>query len=479
MNARDVRRLLLVQSLEQNASDLWSRDDAAWATAEARRIEGSTAAPERLLRRRALLAEQRLVDRKPALATWLDGWTLPPWLPAMGLAAAFALGLALDFFGGKPRIHILALPLLGLLGWNVVVYAVLGWHALQSMASRHRAGAAPGLRDAVMGGLSRHLSRRSREEPAFLRLAVAWNQAARPLHQARAALVFHALAAWVAFGLLAGLYIRGSFFDYRAGWESTLLGPDTMHALVSLLLGPAAALIGDPLPTPEAFAALRFPASEGEIAAPWIHRIALTIGLVVVLPRLLLAAWAAHRARRLAKALPLDLRAPYFVRLMRELSGAQLVVLLQPHGHTQAGERAAAIERRLAHALGGSVRIVLAANAAYGDDPPAGDEGGQGMPRLLLFNAAATPEDEVQGDYLRRLASASRVAAVLIDETGLRRRSKGPDADARIGQRRRAWSAMLDAIGIPAAFIDLDPGTDEPLEALADALRNAGEGAMA
>jgi len=483
MNARDARRLLLVQAFEHTPDATWSVADAAWATAEARRIEGSSTEPTTLLARRAELASQRLVERQPALASWLHGYALPGWVFLLALAGTFAFGLALDGFDGQASINILALPLLGLLAWNLLVYALLAVQAVRSRSARSR-DAKPlpyGLQDALARGVawcSQRLADAPRDLPALSRFQLAWAQAARPLHTARAATALHALAAAVALGLIAGLYARGLAFEYRAGWESTFLGRGGAHSLVSALLGPAATLIGDPLPTADALAALNFAVGRGENAAPWIHRIALTVAMVVVLPRLVLAAWSKRQARRLSNTLPLDLRTPYFERLSRELSGQRVALHIQPYAHRLTPEREAACRRLLAAALGGEVQATFAEPLAYGAATPA--ETSPEKPaqtraaaaQLVLFSASATPEAEVQGAFLRPLPAE---VPVLIDETDLRMRLAGPDAATRLEQRRGAWRAMLDAQARTAVFVDLDAMLEgDPPAALADALFRTG-----
>lgn len=465
MTESQARELLLLQSFEQASDPSWSTADAAWATAEARRIEGSTAAAETLLVRRVRLAAQRLVQRQPALARWFDGFALPGWSLPAALAAAFALGLALDSFGGQGRVNILALPLLGLLAWNLVVYGLL---AVQALRTTSASSASHGLRDSLARGVMAIAQRASgvpRKWPALSRFGLDWAAVARPLHTARAATALHALAAMAALGLIAGLYSRGLTLEYRAGWESTFLGASGVHTLVSALLGPAAALIGDPLPTPEAVAALNFAAGRGENAAPWIHRIALTVVLFVVLPRLVLAAWGLRRSRQLAHALPLDLHAPYFVKLVRELTGQRVALRVQPYAHRLEPERALRLRAQLGEALGVEPDASIDPPLAYGDETPAVAAAEvASRRRVALFSASATPEAEVQGAFARSLPAD---AIVLVDETELRQRFTGPDAAPRLEQRRLAWRAMLEPQGRQPVFIDLDgAASPELIEAL-------------
>ncbi len=77
---------------------------------------------------------------------------------------------------------------------------------------------------------------------------------------------------------------------------------------------------------------------------------------------------------------------------------------------------------------------------------------------LALFSLAATPENENHGAFLKALRSASstRSLAVLIDESGYRRRlgTQG-GAETRLEERRNAWRYFCRALELDAAFADL------------------------
>src|SRR5690606_4083180 len=108
-----------------------------------------------------------------------------------------------------------------------------------------------------------------------------WTRASTPLNARRLSRLLHLAAISFALGALAGLYLRGLAFEYRAGWESTFLDASSLHALLHLVLGPAAGLTGIVLPDEARIEAMRFPASTGEQAGPWIHLHAVTVALVV------------------------------------------------------------------------------------------------------------------------------------------------------------------------------------------------------
>ena len=118
-----------------------------------------------------------------------------------------------------------------------------------------------------------------------------------------AAIVLIQLVGWAAHGI--AFYVLVVDLPGSAGlWDA-------------LFYAPAAAVLGSRVPD---VAPLRGPDGGGD-AAPWIHLFATTAGMVVLLPRLMLAAIHGWRARRLAGNLPLDLDDGYFRDVLAKRSG--------------------------------------------------------------------------------------------------------------------------------------------------------------
>jgi hypothetical protein len=90
-----------------------------------------------------------------------------------------------------------------------------------------------------------------------------------------------------------------------------------------LFLAPACRLLGRPLPDESDAAALL--GAEGVPAAPWIHLHAATAALAVVGPRLLLAAIAGARLRRVSRRLDLGLDQPYYTSILKHAREVQVV----------------------------------------------------------------------------------------------------------------------------------------------------------
>jgi hypothetical protein len=426
LNEGDARRVLLLQRHEgAAASPLWTDADRDWATQAALREVGDAASAEDFLAARARLAMQRLGPR---------GVREPPRFGAGWVLAAIAIGAvvgaATDAIGpGERFVNLLALPVWGVVAWNLVVYALLAWGALARTPSG--------------GALRRLLQRRLGDDAA--------SAVSAPLNGARAALLLHAAAAALALGLLAGMYVRALVFDYRAGWQSTFLDGAAVHAWLSTLLAPASALSGIALPDAAALQAMRV--VPGQVAtasaAPWIHLYAVTLTLVVIVPRTLLALWQGFRAARLARRFPVDLGTPYFQRLLRHQRGASAAVEVRPHAQTPGASAVLGLRRLLAAVFGDALKLEIAATCAHGAEdnaPPASASAAT----IALFDLSATPEAESQGRFVQALGGAP---VLLVDEAAFRARFGA--GGARHTERRAAWKQFAQGLQRPIVFVNL------------------------
>jgi len=143
--------------------------------------------------------------------------------------------------------------------------------------------------------------------PGLRRFASDWLDLAQPLFFARARRVLHLSAVFAALGLVAVYYFRGFALRSAAGWEGGgAIGAEAAHGLLTVLYGPASLLSGIPIPGADEIAKLRWSAPSlsgiGEPAA-WVHLIALTAALYIILPRLILTLLSTFRLWRLSRHL--------------------------------------------------------------------------------------------------------------------------------------------------------------------------------
>ena len=175
---------------------------------------------------------------------------------------------------------------------------------------------------------------------------------------------------------------------------------------------------------------------------------------IVVLPRLLLAAFAGLVERRRARQLPVPLDEPYFQRLLRGFRGGPVRLGVVPYSYALPPAGMTGLEAIAARAFGGSAALVVEAPLAYGDeDAFARRERGAGSgPLVALFGASATPEKEAHGAFLAALAARRDPAwplLAIVDESALRERWGGDEK--RLRERRALWEGFLTDAGAAAA----------------------------
>jgi hypothetical protein len=369
---RALRKVLLIQAIEETdrrgeALPLAERTEATRAVAgnnmsavETQPEAQLSSATEWFLLRRADLLLRSLRERSPGIDYVLTIAGGATSLDRSVLVLSFAVGALLSFLDGDRGINIFALPLVLLIAWNLLVYI--------SMLSRWRgkrsapAATAPGLASSGAGAskaappdpsnvVSLSDTARSRPPrlslfagfysrwtrsridkllghsthfnaplaPGLRRFAGDWWEVARPLFAMRARRLLHLSAVVVALGLIAGYYLRGFILRSAAGWGGgDFIGPGSARTLLTMLYGPASLLSGIPIPVTDEIERLRLTAASGGggDAAPWIHLIAWTAGLYIVLPRVLAALSTSFGLWQLSRRLVLPPGAVGYVRTL-------------------------------------------------------------------------------------------------------------------------------------------------------------------
>ena len=481
MDERAAHDVLLVKAIETTDQDrrFLSDDDRRYASRTARELAQWTAAerrqaptPELFLHKRAQQLLARLSERTPAAA----GLLRPrPWLRIAGIVLpvlALLSGMLADRIGDVHRVNLLSAPLLLILLWNLAVYLMLVLRLLlrpllPRRAVRRRFGALH------WPALPRARRAQALFGTALARFGEEWLSLSAPLSLARGARILHLCAGLLAAGAALSLYLRGVLAAYQVGWESTFLDAAQVHALLSWLFLPAASLLGLSGFTPQQVEALRFgqPAPPGS-GAQWVHLYAATLLLLVVLPRLALAALAWWRERSLSRRFPLDLAQPYFQRLCAGLAPGAATLRVCPYSMRVDEARQAGLAGAARVLLGEQAELTVLPVTAYGDAPPA-PAASQAM-TAALFALSATPEPENHGQFLDQLRSSHPGGIVaLIDESGYLERL-GPQAAARAAERAGLWRQFCARHQTPAALVNLlapDAGGEE-LERLLGAVRS-------
>ncbi|RDC59029.1 hypothetical protein HME9302_00206 [Alteripontixanthobacter maritimus] len=492
MTEDDARRVLLVRAIEEEdaAGDLLTKQDRVAAHEAGRAaLSGAGAKTGRkgddlFLARRAEFAAGRLASRVPAIATALRATRWPRWIGWAVPLGAFLIGLTLNELASGRRLDLLAFPLIGMLAWNALVY----FWMLVTLVPRSSKGGP--------GGLSRVLERLARlgqrgfdratpVSRALGRFATDWSAASASLAAARSARILHLSAATFALGVVAGIYFRALGIEYRAGWESTFLGPESVHAAISLVLGPAAAVTGLVIPDVAGIAAMRWTGADsgldsgGVNAGPWIILTTATVIGFVVIPRLVLALLAAVKTWRRRDSFTLPERDGfYFRRLLRGAHGRAGQVRVTPYAyHPDAGVREV-LSALTQDALGDGTALQFDPPVDYGaeDDWLAAAEfDADDDHHLLLFTISSTPEHENHGAIASGLRDALAVkhpgtlVGAIIDESPFRERFGDNSASsARLATRGEAWDAVMGRAELASLRLDLAASDPEKAQLMED-----------
>lgn len=472
MNESNLRHTLLLRAFETRApDDLWPERDRLGVTQIALEQIGETSEqqslsePERaeqFVAARARAACPELFKRDPNSASAFKTLTWRPWItPAICLLAA-VLGVASDALSNARQINLLAPPLIGVLIWNLGLYALLAIQsiAMPSRLAREQSGPIARLVTRLGQGNARTGSQLG---PAS-HFATHWMAAVRPLLSLRATRTMHLAALALAAGAVLSMYVRGLAFEFTAGWESTFLDAAQVKDLLHTVLAPASFLTGIALPDTETIKALAFSAGPGENAASWIHLWATTIALFVLLPRLALGSLSALRAHRLADNLPYDFSEPYFDSLARTFRGDPATLVVIPYGSKMSEQAVNSLQNTFRRFYGVRSQVTLRPTVPFGDeDDFAVNEADQNASTVaILFSLSATPELENQGQFVLntagQLPTTTRLM-VMIDEAAFIKRF--PDNLDRLQQRQAAWRKTISVTGHPLAFIRFEPAQTE------------------
>ena len=113
----------------------------------------------------------------------------------------------------------------------------------------------------------------------------------------------------IVLGALAGIYLRGLFFKYNVVWQSTFVSdPETVRLFLNILFGPASLLLHGRLITVDDLKELLVPG--GMTAAPWIHLMAVTTVIYILIPRTALAIYYYFKEKVVLK--PIDFSSDYY-----------------------------------------------------------------------------------------------------------------------------------------------------------------------
>lgn len=361
-------------------------------------------------------------------------------LPSLGTSkiaggiclAAFVIGCASHMLGLTRSFDIVALPILFLLVWNLVVYALLLYKLLRPSPPSEKEGLLGFWITRLLLG-RQEKNKESKASQVYLKALASWLK----FWLSPAMLSwFHAGSACLVLGLLAAVYLRGLNREYVAVWESTWLSASGVQSFIGGLLSPASWISGIPLPaTAEEWNQWRSSSGTGGAhAGRWIHLYAVTMIGGIVLPRILLAAqssWISQR-RRTAPP-PWRSNERYVAQLLNQSqssSESHIAVLPFDSKNTQLLRDAQfqkSITRLIHETWGLSAIPCWLETVRYGDEEDAFAK--QWCDALtcdgavLILDIKATPEDEVHGALLaavaKHFAASEKGLLVVLESSGI------------------------------------------------------------
>ena len=387
-------------------------------------------------------------------------------LRALGIALpilAFLAGALVDRIGDTHRVDLLSAPLLLIIGWNLAVYLLLLFSRLASTFGK------PGVNAGFFKRWVEASTAKPRKLPSTLatavtRFATEWATLSAPLTNARVGRMVHLSAAALAFGAITSLYLRGLLSQYQAGWESTFLDAQQVHALLQIFFTPATWVFWLPGFSLEDVRVLQGTASPSAAkGALWVHLYAATLLLLVMLPRGALAFFSRWREKKLQRNFPLDLGQPYFRKLTGRIGPAAPAVLrVLPYSFTLDEARDAGLATVARALLGEQARVMLRPVTAYGEDldirPPGKAVSDANVAHTaLLFNLSATPELESHGAFIDQMANGNAAGLlVFVDESAyLERLGSQGGADVRMRERIALWQQFCEQHKVQARIVNL------------------------
>ena len=412
---------------------------------------------------------------------WKHAPGLARWVPFAVLLGALVIGFVLHRFTDPHRVDLLAPSLLGIVLWNLLVYAWMLVSWLRSLV-RPRHPAPVVLQPASSGNAStvrptgwrgKLLVRMPSAGGGNLRkMALSfernWWQIGRRSRHAQWLLWLHLGAAMMAVGALASLWATGLTNEYQVGWESTFLSAASVHQLLNGVFAPVQWLLSAGTWSLQEIEQLRgwvsnsttVPAvpermihiSKGE---QWVIAYTALLGMLVVVPRLMLALYQGVRVWWLNRHVQMPLNQPYFQKLQRDFGGLAITLHVLPYSFEISDARRELLEQHVRAQYGAGAHLVIEPALAYGAQlPSAASVAGKGpdTAAVLLINMAATPEAEIHGELLKTAHERwGAQAAIWLWTRDFVERNAG--APRRVQERQALWSEFVRGSGLTPVWV--------------------------
>ena len=448
LSLKDAETITAAKLLEETPSLSWESSDANRATRQAALAVGEEASAASFLVARARIVEKMIMAKNPSVKPISLNFRPPAWINGALIGIAFFLGLFTDQIASESsRINLLSLPFFGVLIWNIVVYVMLFISGLRHQSKRDFLG----LRT-VLGIIEKSLTFKQ------VRLTQSITSLLQPYIMHFVARAFHFAAFAFVLGMIASVLLRGVGTAYTVGWESTWFAnnPEVVYQIIALTYGILTNFLG-PMPNILDIANMRFDrlaVNAVDISAGlWLLRMIFMLAVFVAIPRLALALKHSLQISKLEKNFPLDLSDRYYADILRTWRSEEMTLEVLVSEHSDNPHNIESVYR-FAEELGFNLSEVKTHhwNPEIDDAPITLTAQNQSQQVWALMNATTTPEQEVQGEALRKVKEklGSVHLVVLVDMSSYMARFG--DFGDRIESRKELWRNFCESIGLPVVF---------------------------
>lgn len=457
LTLQQAKLILLAKAVEESndAHIKWTSADAEAASLRAAHTVGESADAVKLLTERAKVV-LRTASERGVNTTISTKARLPKFFSPLFVLLTFVLGALTDRIASPEHIvNLLSPPYWGVILWNLVVYIALFCCAIGLVGTGTNRFALP-LRSSLNAFVQKTSYGTFRRSGFKSHFYSEWSSFVAPLIRMNVARTLHFAALFFALGIVMSLLVRGFGTSYWAGWESTWLAesPESVKTFIDYTYGLIPAV--GPLPPMPDLAQIvqmradRLPYLETPVsAAPWLIRMMILMGVVVIFPRLIFACFDTWRMNRFKALTSLSIESSYFENILVQCAqDAVLGNLLIVTSSVNRPLRDQTTSSLCKH--WGTEEDSVIKTIDFDDEEaniPAVSSGPRKPIVLVWFDGIETPEEEVHGAVIERLrqvyeSEGSAVFAALLDMKDFSQRFSS--LTARIKERQEAWEALCN-----------------------------------
>lgn len=455
LTLQQAKIILLAKAVEESndAHIKWTSADAEAASLRAAHTVGESADAVKLLTERAKIVLRTASERGVNTAVSTKA-RLPQFFSPLFILLAFVLGALTDRIASPEHIvNLLSPPYWGVILWNLVVYLALFCCAIGIVGTGTNRFALP-LRSSLNAFVQKTSYGTLRRTGFKSHFYSEWSSFVAPLIRINVARTLHFAALFFALGIIVSLLVRGFGTSYWAGWESTWLAesPESVKAFIDYTYGliPAVGPL-PPMPDLSQIAEMRadrLPYLETPVsAAPWLIRMMILMGVVVIIPRLIFACFDTWRMGRFKAQTTLSIASPYYENILVQCAQdavlGNLLIVTSSADRPLRDQTTSALCKHWGTEEDSDVKTI-----DFDDEEaniPAVPSGPRKPIALVWFDGIETPEEEVHGAVIERLrqpyeSNNSAAFAALLDMKEFAQRFAS--MPARIKERQEAWEAL-------------------------------------